>query len=305
MIKMLRADFSRLFRNKLFWCFSAFLLALSIWYCIGSDSVISPQTVSYTFCPFEAMPVLAFATAVFTVFFIGVNFSSKVISNKLSSGASKVQIYLSNAIVSLIVSIFFSLSYIVAGIRLMANGKFPVDIYFAFVLIGVILSVAFSAVSAFTVFILRKNAGAVVVACAFIAVMFLTTSALGNVLGEGKLTTKIETVNGVPYNNTDVIPYDAEITYTEIPNPEYCGGFKRTVYQFIFDILPTSRIALISNISVESDRDGVWFSPHWSDTVQVKSTAEVFDYVNIAYPLGLSVFLTALGVLIFRKKDIN
>ena len=305
MINLLRADFSRLLRNKLFWCFSAFLFALSIWYCIGSGNVILPQKESYTVYPFEAMPISEFAISVFTAFFIDVNFSSKVISNKLSSGASKAQIYISNAILSFTVSVFFSLFFVVAGIRLMMSGKFPAGIYLAFVLVGMILSVTFSTLSTFFAFILRRSSVASIVSIALIVVMFFATNILGSTLGQSKFAMIIETVNGVPYNNAEVIPNDAEITYTEIPNQLYCGGVKRTVYQFISDLLPTSNLSLLSNLNIDSDNNGVWFSPGWSDTVQVKSAAEVFDYINIAYPLGLSVFITALGVLLFRKKDIN
>lgn len=305
MINLLRADFSRLIKNKFFLCSSFIVLLLSLYYG-QSNAVINPQDgVESTMYPFEAMPVLAFIIAVFTTFFIGVNFSSKVISNKLSSGASKSHIYLSNAVVSLVVSVYLSLFYIIAGIRLMASGKFPANIYFSFVLIGAVLSVTFSALSTFFAFVLRTSSVAVVVSTLLIAVMFLVTNHLGSILGQSEFTMRIETVNGVPYNNAEVIPNDADITYTEVPNPEYCDGVKRNVYQFISDVLPTSHLAIISNMNISSSEDGVFFTPRWSATVEVKSASEVFDYVNIAYPLGLSVFITALGVLLFRKKQLS
>ena len=305
MADMLRADFARLLKNKLFWCLSALLLIISLYY-FTSTAVTNPQSgVESTMYPFEAMPVSAFVIAVFTTFFIGVNFSSKVISNKLSSGVSKAEIYLSNAVVSLLVSFYFSLFYLIAGIRLMASGKFPAQIYLAFVLVGAALSIAFSTLSTFFAFILRTSSVSVVVSIVLIAVMFLVTNYLGSILGQSEFIMDIETVNGVPYNNVEVIPDGAEITYSKVPNPEYCSGMKRTIYQFISDVLPTSHLAIISDMNISSNEDGVFFSPRWSDTVEVKTASEVFSYVNVAYPLGLSAFITALGVLLFRKKQLS
>lgn len=305
MAEMLRADFSRLIKNKFFWCASGVVLLISLYYGL-STAVTNPQPdIESTMYPFEAIPVSAFIIAVFTTFFIGENFSSKIISNKLSSGASKAKIYLSNAVVSLVVSVYLSLFYIIAGIRLMVSGKFPAKIYLAFVLVGAVLSVTFSALATFFAFVLRTSSVSVVVSIVLIAVMFLVTNYIGSILGQSEFIMDIETVNGVPYNNVEVIPDGAEITYSEVPNPQYCGGTKRVIYQFISDVLPTSHLALISDMNISSNEDGVFFSPRWSDTVEVKTASEVFSYVNVAYPLGLSAFITALGVLLFRKKQLS
>lgn len=305
MADMLRADFSRLVKNKFFWCSSFVVLMLSLYYAASTSVTETDNDIVSTMYPFEAMPVLAFIIAVFTTFFIGVNFGSKVISNKLSSGVSKAQIYLSNAVISLTVSVYLSLFYIIAGIRLMVSGKFPAQIYLAFVLVGAVLSVTFSALATFFAFVLRTSSVSVVVSIVLIAFMFLVTNYIGSILGQSEFIMDIETVNGVPYNNVEVIPDGAEITYSEVPNPQYCGGNKRTVYQFISDVLPTSHLALISDMNISSNEDGVFFSPRWSDTVEVKSASEVFGYVNVAYPLGFSAVITALGVLLFRKKQLS
>lgn len=307
MIKLLRADFSRLFKNKLFYIFTACILAFSGYCAVENYSGLSvtPPVEDFTVYPLEAMPLVAFLIAVSTAFFIGTNFSGNTIRNKLSCGCSKAAIYLSNGIVSLFVSLVFSAAFSLSGIGVIKAGAFPADTYFAIVSLGVASSVAFSCISTFFSFVVRGKAVPTVILIALFAGMFALTSTLGSILGEPEYTLTVDKIDGVPYDQITVVGSDSKITYKKTPNPKYCSGTKRKVLEAVNQILPTSHMSILSNISVSSDRDGVWFSPHYSEDVELKKASDVYKYINVFYTLGFSVIVTAVGVLIFRKEQLS
>lgn len=307
MTKLLKADFSRLFKNKAFYLLGAVLM---FWSCdIAVTSYSNFKNISglddFSVYPLETMPFVLFFIAICTTFFIGTNFSSNTVRNKLCCGYSKAQIYLSNAVVSLFVSAVYSSIFIIGGLGIIKHGLIPADIYFAIISMGIISSLAFSCISTFCSFVVRGKAVPAVIIIALLAGMLLLSSELGSILGESKYNLKIDTVNGKPYDNVEVIPEDAEITYKETPNPNYCSGTKRKVFEFISNVLPTSHLSVVSNIYLSSDKDGVWFSPHYSDHVKIETAKQVYEYTNVLYCLGFSVFITALGVLIFRKEQLS
>ena len=307
MIKLLRADFSRLFKNKVFYLFTAGIFAVSAYYAFSSYNTLSlaKASESTTVYPLEMMPVVAFLIAVSTTFFIGTNFSSNTIRNKLSCGCSKAQIYLSNCTVSFFISLVFSAAFSLSGIGVIKSGVFPADIYFAVVSLGVVSAVAFSCISTFFAFVVRGRAVPTVILIALFAGMFALSSTLGSILGEQEYSLTVDKVNGVSYDQVSVIPQDAEITYKREPNSQYCTGTKRKVLEAVSNILPTSHMSILSNISVSSDKGGVWFSPNYSSDVELKTASDVYKYISVFYSLGLSVFVTAAGVLIFRKEQLS
>ena len=309
MIKLLRADFSRLFKNKVFYLFTAGIFVISAYCAFSNYGVLSLSPAkgqeSITVYPLEMMPAVAFLIAVSTTFFVGTNFSSNTIRNKLFCGCSKTQIYLSNSIVSLFVSLVFSAAFSLSGIGVIKAGAFPTDIYFAVVSLGVVSAVAFSCISTFFSFVVRGRTVPMVVLIALFAGMFALTSTIGSVLGEPEYNLTVDKINGVPYDRVSVIPSDAEITYKNEPNLQYCGGTKRKILETVSNILPTSHMSILSNISVSSDKDGVWFTPQYSSDVELKKASDVYKYINAFYSIGFSVFITAAGVLIFKKEQLS
>ena len=103
------------------------------------------------------------------------------------------------------------------------------------------------------------------------------------VLGLTYLAGSIGTALMEPQMTYDSITYTADsiLFGNEIPNPSYLSGIQRTLYEFIYDLLPTGQ--LLQMYSLDFSRCIRW---------------PVFSVV-------LFVLITAVGYFMFRKKNIN
>ena len=103
------------------------------------------------------------------------------------------------------------------------------------------------------------------------------------VLGLTYLAGSIGTALMEPQMTYDSITYttDSILFGNEIPNPSYISGVQRTLYEMIYDLLPTGQ--LLQMYSLDFSRCIRW---------------PVFSIV-------LFVVITAVGYFMFRKKNIN
>ncbi len=103
MNRLLRADFSRLFKRKLFWAEALFMIAYSVMSVFAS--VMDGKqygVVYYTEGNLFAGGMLgAFCMMVLVPFFIGAEYSDKTIRNKLIVGHGKEKVFLSNMLTML------------------------------------------------------------------------------------------------------------------------------------------------------------------------------------------------------------
>ena len=108
MIKLLNAGFTRLRKNKLFWLLTLFsiVLALFMIYFRYNDMKTYEDTVAVEQLMFNYSTIIGIVMSIFTSLFLGVEYSDGAIRNKISIGHKRVNIYLSNFIVTTITSLF-------------------------------------------------------------------------------------------------------------------------------------------------------------------------------------------------------
>ena len=103
MDKLLRADFSRLFKSKEFWICAALMLAVSVgnaFRTINSAKNFLSDTKFYIDeYVFSLAPYTAVISAVLISLFLGTEYSDKTIRNKLIIGYTRTSIYLANFII--------------------------------------------------------------------------------------------------------------------------------------------------------------------------------------------------------------
>lgn len=282
MTKLLSAGFARVRRDRLLWCFAAAVLVFSVVImlmgirtatereALGDDSA----TMEYIY--FDLAPMLGLFVAAFTPLFLGTEYSDGTLRNKLIVGHSRVNIYLSNLILSTLAALFMAFVGLLGGLAGLSHfdgfamGWRQYAVYVGVFLLSVVSLTAI--LTALQMSVSSKAASAVASLLLFLALLILS-SRLYNALCEPAMASEgILTVDGVQFTD----PH---------PNPAYVGGVARQVYTLLLNLLPTGQQILISN----NELGGELAMP--------------------AVAALLSMAVTALsslaGLLLFRKKDIK
>lgn len=309
MSKLLRADFQRLFKNKFFWAIILLTTGYSIFCATGIYNVfvdkMKNSEFEYSIFPFEFIIALPFVVAVFTCYFIKTNESDGIIRNKLFCGHTRTAVYISNAVISVFVSTVCSVIFTACFIPFIILGKCNIKVFLAFIVVNAVLTAIIGMISTFIAFTVKGDAISIIAAVVVIALMFLATSELHKTLEDSKTFFRVDKVNGVEYSAGMVVSENDVVTYKEVENPNYCGGTKREVYGLIYKTLPTTHFMEIAGISFYSEDNKLTTSGSLLDMVIIEKPNDIFKTVNPFYSLGFGIVITAVGILIFKKKNIN
>ncbi len=309
MANLLYADLYKLRKDKLFLSFLAFVTGFCLYKGIVTySSLLSAENECMVF-PLQEIPVIAFVVSIITSFFVCTDYSDGVIRNKIITGYSRKSIYLSNTIVTSVIALSITLAFLFCGIGVVLQKKIPLSIYLTFILIALVTSMVFSAISTFISTLTTKKAVAAVICIAVSATMFFATSYVSGELGQPELNREIATVNGEEYDGFSMIPENSTLTYREYPNPTYPTGTKRIALELANSVLPTTQLSAIANIWVNNSDDSIYivskFSTKGESDEPIVSPLDVLAAANPIYSLCFSIFITVLGVYIFKRKSIN
>ncbi|MCM1049979.1 MAG: ABC transporter permease [Clostridiales bacterium] len=286
MSKLLRANFARLWKSKIFWIGIVYSLG------VGFFSSVTPYRESlmytdynpgfdeflYTNCMF--MPIVA---AVFIGLFIGTEYSNGTIRNKIIVGHMRSSVYLANLIVSatavLIMHIVCIVTVIVLGGTLLRNREMSVGYSVTLGLLSVLTLIAAAAFLLLICMLInsRSNASVAVILISFAFLM-----------GAMMISSRLEAPEY--YDAYTVEYYDGETgemieEYIEQEkNPKYITGIKREIYEFLYDFLPGCQMVQIGQQEEDIPEKSVQF---------------------IIYSLVIAGLSTVGGVFFFRRKNLN
>lgn len=292
MIKLLKGDFVRLFKSKVFWLGVVFMsgFASTVVYAKWNESKKFPD---YYDPPDSMLLVgaiyISIVIAVFIGIFIGTDYSSGTIRNKHVMGHSRVAMYLSNLIICITASIFMHIIYIAviaaaAGTGIIRKFEMSPGNVAAQVLISIFAVAALSAILLFVSMLISSRSAGVVSAIILSLIMIIAAGRIDSWLREEEYTTgyavTIAEDGGVVYQ-----PQGAE------KNPRYMTGAKRKTLEFVNDVLPVNQISQLlfgkqgaTPEGIEENDFSAWFP---------------------LYSLSLAAVVTTAGVLLFRKKDLK
>ena len=165
MLNILRADFYKLFRKKSFYVCSILLIILSImnvytyysnvksWFDKGMQMAALGMNM-FSVIPQGVVLPSIFCTIVISIF-ISDEFSFGTIKNLISSGAIRVNIYLSKLVISLFVSVVFTvicaITSFIAGVSFMGFSEVTRDDYLnLFKMIGLVILAQFAVQSIYS-----------------------------------------------------------------------------------------------------------------------------------------------------------
>ncbi len=280
MSKLLRANFSRLKKEKAFWVAVMFMvgycviLALIFYHSLkkyGGNVLFDNLFIQgYGMSGTIALPGIVMAAVV--SLFLGTEYSDGTIRNKLIIGHTRSAIYFSNFLTCALIGVTLNIVYLVTacaiGLPLFGLPSMDTKILLMTTVDGLLMYISYAAVFTFlSMLFANKTTSSIVAILSVVILMFVCMSFLSLLL-QPEMTELYEMVNG-----ESVVSYG--------PNPHYVGGIKRMIYQFVIDFLPTGQSIQISFFT----------ATHWK-------LMALYSGIIIA---GTN----AAGMFLFRKKDLK
>lgn len=273
MIKLLNAGFTRLRKNKIFWLLSVFSIGFAFVLINGQYGNMKAygETVEMGALLFSYPPILGIVIAVFISLFLGAEYSDGAIRNKICIGHKRGNIYLSNFIISSIVSLFFYAIFLIAtlavGLPLFGSGTISITLILMRIFVVSFTIIAYSSIFTF-IAMLCSNKTIIAVTTILVAFgLMLFTIYCSNVLNTPEYIRVASLVDG-------------ETQFKEEYNPKYPSPEKRKVYETLIDILPSGQ------------------------TLQIPERDSNLGLL-VVYSIGIIVVFTGSGFLLFKKKELK
>lgn len=279
MAQLLSAGFTRLFKNKLFWIGNLLMAGFFVFLVIQNyrSALKYPDIYYYTadtmmFAPFQIIGIFA---SCFTGMFLGTEYSDGTLRNKLVIGRTRIEVYLSNLILSFLASLFVSMVSILVtfalGIALFGAPMFAATKLLEEFMLGVLMLAAFAGIFTLLSMLISSRSISSVVCILFFFLLLIAATYINSRLDAREFVSPsyILSVDGV------IQPSDP------IPNPLYLQGMKRKIYEFFQALLPTAQGSLLMAHAAER------------------------PLVMAACSLGIMICTTVSGIFHFNRKNLN
>ena len=293
MIKLLKGDFIRLFKSKIFWLGVIFMFGFAAMavFTKWNDSRLYPD---YYNPPdgilLAGAAYIGIVIAAFIGIFIGTDYSNGTIRNKHIMGHSRTKMYLSNLTVCITASLIMHIVYIAvivgaAGVGVTRKFEMSVGNVAAQTLISIFSIAALSAILLFVSMLISSRSVGVVAAIILSIMLILADGHISSRLREGEYKAPGYTIVSAEDGSLVTTPIDP------VKNPRYLTGAKRKAFEFINDLLPINQIDQL-----------IYGKPGGSSENSEENNTSAFLPL---YSLALTAVISTAGVLIFRKKDLK
>lgn len=277
MRNLLSANFSRLWKNRLFWIgmvvmagFQAFELIMMYLDVVRYEIAYYVDQVIYVYAV-----IAPIVMAVFCSMFLGTEYSDGTLRNKLVIGQKRSAIYLANLTVCFVAGVLFSLANLLvslaAGIPLFGLRASAMEMV-SHVLATFLMVLALAAV--FTLVGMLCHSKAFTVA---ISILMVFGFLLSGFIVKQRLMAP-ETVSAYELDiNGEVVEMDPQ------PNPKYLRGTKRKFYEFLDQFLPGGQMIANGRMMEDDSNDRIMAA---------------YDIIWLAVTAGA-------GIWLFGRKDLK
>lgn len=236
MNKLLRANFSRLWKNKLFWLCMGAMLVYSIVCmlngCRQATTYMSEYNYGLDQYYFHFALSIGFFCTLFSSMFFGTEYSDGTIRNKMIAGHTRADIYMSSLVTTFTATLLMMSVWLVGAliaVPTLGFWKMGVLHLLEYLFIAVMFVLAFSAICTVVNLLSSNKAVTIVVSILLFLGLLLFASMIYNSLSEPEMTSGVQiTENGLGMAEPS-------------PNPDYISGVTREIYDFIVDFLPTGQ----------------------------------------------------------------
>jgi len=285
MSRLLRADFSRLFKSIIFKLGMIFSVGFAVVMVMvryidfkvnaSTYEEYGYMTVNVDDLIFVGCFFMMFVVAVFIGIFVGTDYSDGTIRNKIIVGHKRGSIYLANYITCYAAMLIFNFTYIVTvlvfGLILYKNTTIKPEYFFVNLGFMIITSAALTALLLFFAMLINNKAAASVTLLAMAIVLWFSAMLI---------VTRLDTQEY--YQDVYELNEAGEIVQDKtVRNPKYMTGVKRKIYEFMEDFLPSTQYYQVLQ---------------WNINRPVRF---------ILCDVGILVVMTGAGVVAFRRKDLK
>lgn len=236
MRKLLSANFSRLWKDKIFWICIGTMLIYSIVYMLNGCRQATIDMAEYNYSIDEyyfhfTLSIGAFCS-LFSSMFFGTEYSNGTIRNKVIVGHTKTNIYIANLITTIAATVLITLAWLIGGlaaIPFLGVWKMGIPNLLAYLFIAVMFEAALSAICTFVYMLSTSKAHTVAISMLLFMGLLIMASMIYNRLSQP------ETISGVQMTLKGMEMSEPS------PNPNYISGAMRKAYEFILDVLPTGQ----------------------------------------------------------------
>jgi ABC-type transport system involved in multi-copper enzyme maturation permease subunit len=297
MINLLRAGFARLKKNTVFWVLIIISIAIAIVSMkvevmmnsqINSGDIKEEGIDSFIL---NYIMLMGMFIAIFTSIFVGAEYAYGIIRNKLVVGHNRINIYFTNLIISIVVSIIMDAIYIAVvaifgssvfgGLKMTANE-------FLYVL-GRSLVIIIMYSSIFTLFTLSFTdmTFATIVCLIYFCItwFFCTTLSM--------------TVYQCKYISYEIYDDEGNAKTIEEINPDYPGDVNMKILRGIYCTLPMGQVYDLTvshefSTTLLEDQD---YLPY--------NTDKISDEALLGYAIISIIIINGVGICIFSRKEIK
>lgn len=268
MIKLLKAGFFRLKKDVVFWLFIFLTIGLAIFSLFRHEETKLDVLIN------EFIMYIGLLIAIFVSIFVGKEYSQGIIRNKIIVGHSRISIFFSNLIISIITSILCEIIYLVLvfliGIPLFGQMQMPLSQFALVILNTILVIISFCSIFNFIAMICSEITISTTICIILFIAMFIAQGSFALTANSNKYINHTYTdENG----NTHIISQE--------PDPNYPGDQKVKQAKIIYLSIPQGQAMEIGNNDLES-----------------------LQQMPI-YSISLIVIINILGVYIFSKKELK
>ena len=286
MYKLLKANFFRLVKNKIFW--GIVIITILIASFILFNTILNQQGETKEGIDNILVMYIHFIgifIAMFTSLFVGTEYSDGAIRNKIVIGHSRKNIYFANLITSIAVGICIEFIYMlvimIVGIPTLGTLQMTTEKFLFIVLDIIFIIMAYASI--FTcITLLCSDITVSTVICIILVLVMMVVS-----------MTLYSTANATKYYENYSQNENGEIEVYQEPNPGYPGDFKKNVAKTILYCIPTGQA---SQIASQVNKHPFQMVDYMSDN-ELKTA--------FLYSLGMTVCITGLGIYCFKRKDLK
>lgn len=224
MSKLLRANFARLLKSRLFWISTVFMLALGIYFPVDYYNIMQKEgrAISLDSGFLMFILIIPLILPLFCGFFIGTEYSDGTMRNKIVIGGTRINVYIANFLIctvaAFIISAAYAVPYLIFGIPLLG-----------FFNTGVALVVVISL--------------CVMAATAVLAAIFTFISMLIPNKANGAVSSVIIGLLMFMFGT-----YGGLYIRSSLDTQGYLSDTKRVLYEFLYDFLPYCQIIQLGNM---------------------------------------------------------
>ena len=279
MRKLLSANFSRLWKDKIFWLWMGAMLIYSVVYMLNGSRQATIDLAEYNYSIdkyyFHFALVIGAFCALFSSMFLGTEYSDGTIRNKIVIGHTRINIYIADLITSFTATLLIMLVWLMGAlVAIPALGVWEMGIpnLLAYLFIAVMFEAALSAIFTFICMQSTNKAMTVMISILLFLGLLVFASMTDNALNEPEMTSGVQiTANGMEMSEP-------------APNPNYVSGVTRTIYEWIVDFLPTGQGLQMWQLKIGNAARMV--------RMLVSSVA-------------ITVLTTLGGIFLFKRKDLK